>query len=104
MAAGRAAAQAMDTMPVAITIAKYAGCSDRPRLRVALGAASIGRVRVPIDDRGSGASPTLSSRQTRLAPAAGQITDSSPPRYAFIVAVSSQSCRTTSISTNASMP
>ena len=40
----------------------------------------------------------------RLAKAAGQTTELSPPRYAFIVAVSSQSCRTTMIRTKASMP
>jgi hypothetical protein len=40
----------------------------------------------------------------KLAAAAGQTTDVSPPSYAFIVAVSSHCCRMTSIITNASIP
>ena len=40
----------------------------------------------------------------RLASAAGQTTASSPPRKAFIVAISSQSCRTTRIRTRQRMP
>ena len=46
----------------------------------------------------------MSTKQTELATAAGSAAPRSPPRYAFIVAVRSQSCSTTISTTIATMP
>jgi len=48
--------------------------------------------------------PVHKPKQTALAPSAGHTTDVSPPRKAFMVAVSSQSCNTTSMSTKQTTP
>ena len=48
--------------------------------------------------------PAFSAKTAALTAAAGHTTESSPPSHAFIVAVSSQSCRITRIRTNTSMP